>query len=313
MQTQSGAVVNKLLTNVSNGYFPTGFIAEKILPALYVPQTTGLIGKYSNNHLRIVATAHTGKGPYRQLEPITISSDTYNIADHGLQDIITENDQRNFELPYDAKMDSTLGLVMAHLISKEYALASVLGDTAVITQNVTLSGNDQYSVINHADSNPLEDKIVADNAIEAAVGGPSNTAIMSMKVFRALARNKNILGALGYTNYPPMGVNPQQLATILQVDNVLVSDASYNSAKEGQADSFSLIWGNNLIYARIFPPALRQKTLGYEMRKYGTKPREVREFDPIMPVKSLGVIVTDNYEQLILNATCAYLVKNAVA
>lgn len=313
MQTQSGAIVNKLLTNVSNGYFPSNFIAEKILPPVYVPQTTGLVGKYSNNHLRIVTTSHTGKGAYRQLEAVTVTSDTYSIDDHGLYDIITERDMRNFEKPFDAEMDSTVSLTLAHLIAKEYGLASVLTNPSVITQGTTLSGSSQYSNIDHADADPIADKIAADNAIEAAVGGPSNTAIMSSAVFRSLSRNHKILGALGYTQYPPMGVSQQQLATVLQVDQVLVSDAMYNSAKEGQTDVFASIWGKDLIYARIFAPALRQKTLGFEFRLSGTAPRQVYKFTPDMPVNSRGIIVTDNYDQNILNASCAYLIQDAVA
>lgn len=313
MQTQTGAIVSKLLTDVSNGYFPTGFIAEQILPPVYVAQTTGLVGKYTNNHLRIVTTIHTGKGPYRQLEAITVSSDTYSIEDHGLHDIITENDMRNFESPFDAEEDSTIALTLAHLIGKEYGLASTLTDPTVITQGTTLSGNSQYSNLDHADSTPLADKIVADNAIEDAVGGPSNTAIMSMKVFRYLSRHKDILGALGYTKYPPMGVSQAQLATVLQVERVLVSDAMYNAAVEGQSDDLQPIWGKDLIYARIFPPALRQKTLGFEFRKSGTMPRQTATFIPTMPLNARGVIVTDNYDQNILNATCAYLIQDAVA
>jgi hypothetical protein len=313
MQTTSGAIVSKLLTTASNGYFPKGFIAEEILPAVYVPQTTGKIGKYSNNHLRIVNTVHEGKGPYRQLEAITVSSDTYDIENHGLYDIITDKDMRNYEAPFDAEMDTTLALTLAHLIGKEYGLASALTNPSVITQGTTLSGDAQYNNIDHADSDPLVDKIVADNAIEAVCGAPSNTAIMSSKVFRYLSRHKKILGALGFTQYPPMGISKEQLATVLQVEKVLVGSAMYNSAKEGQADSLVSIWGKDLIYARIIDPQLREKTLGYEMRLTGTAARAVYKYNPVQPVNSKGVIVTDNYDQLILNATCAYLIQDAIA
>ena len=61
MKTQSGALVEKLLTNVSNQLIPEGYISELILPVLNVVQTTGLIGKYSNDHLRIIDTTVGGK------------------------------------------------------------------------------------------------------------------------------------------------------------------------------------------------------------------------------------------------------------
>ncbi|NDG31136.1 hypothetical protein EB118_13840, partial [bacterium] len=50
---QTKAIVDKLLTNVSNGIFPTGYIADKVLPQLSVKQKSGLIGAYGNNHLRL--------------------------------------------------------------------------------------------------------------------------------------------------------------------------------------------------------------------------------------------------------------------
>ena len=45
MSTQTRAIIDKLLTNVSNQLIPIGFIAEMILPALKVKQRTGKIGK----------------------------------------------------------------------------------------------------------------------------------------------------------------------------------------------------------------------------------------------------------------------------
>jgi len=45
--SQTKAMVNKLLTQVSNGIFPAGYIADKVLPQLTVKQMSGLIGSYS--------------------------------------------------------------------------------------------------------------------------------------------------------------------------------------------------------------------------------------------------------------------------
>lgn len=313
MQTQSGAIVSKLLTNISNGYVPEGYISELILPPVNVAQTTGKIGKYTNNHLRIVNAVHQGKGPYRQLEALTVSSDTYSIEDHGLHDIITENDRRNFEAPFDARRDTMMALSTALWLGKENALATSLTDPTVITQGQTLSGNSQYNNLDHADSTPIEDAITAHGTIEDAIGMPANTAIMSPKVARNLRYHQALLDKLGYKEDRPGGLSFEELARALEVDRVLVGRAMKNTAAEGQADSLSHVWGKDLIYARIEQPGLMQKTLGFEIRKSGTQPRQVFTYKPTMPVNSDGVIVTDNYDQLILNAECAYLIQDAVA
>lgn len=313
MQTQSGAIVSKLLTNVSNGYVPTGYIAEQVLPAIYVAQTTGKLGKYTNNHLRIVNTVHQGKGPYRQLESVTVSSDTYSIDDHGLFDIVTENDIRNYEQPFDAERDTSMALTTALALGKEYALASTLQNASVITNGTTLSGNAQYDNLDHADSTPLQDKLDADASIEAATGMQPNVAIMSPKVYRAMRFNAQLMKYLGFTEMRPNGLTTDELARALDLERILVGRAMYNAAKEGQSDDMQYVWGKDLIYARIEQPGLMQKTLGFEVRKTGTQPRQVYRFNPTMPVNSRGVIVSDNYDQLILNAAAAYLIQDAVS
>lgn len=315
MRTQDGAVVNKLLTNVSNGYFPAmdDFIAEQILPAISVAQTTGLIGKYSNNHLRIVNTVHKGKGNYQQLESITVTSDSYNIEDHGLFDVITENDMRNFEKPFDAEVDTTISLTLAQMLAKENGLATALRSTGTITQNTTLSGNAQYNNLSHADSKPLENKLVADAAIRDAIGRKPNTLIASEETIDNLRFHESLMDNLGFKFNRTGGMTVDELARALQVEKILIGKAMYNSAKEGQTDVLASIWGNDMIYAHIAKPGLRQKTLGFEFRKSGTTPRQVFKYTPTMPVNSRGVIVTDNYDQNLLEVNAAYLIKDAIA
>ncbi len=313
MRTQSGAIVNKLLTNVSNGYFPGSemYLAETILPSISVPQTTGLVGNYSNNHLRIVNTVHEGKGPYRQLESITVGSNMYNIEDHGLHDIITPKQLANFEAPFDAEQDTTLALTLAHYNAKEFGLATALQDPAVITQGKTLTGNARYSQISHDDSNPIEDNIEAHNAIRDATGMRANVAIMGGKTFDYMSRHHRLLDALGFTSLPEGGLSREALARVLNVERVLVGEAMYNASKQGQADDLRSHWGTDVVYARIGAPALRQKVLGFEFRLNGTSPRQTFRFTPNMPVNSRGIIVTDNYDQMILNAGAAYLIQDA--
>lgn len=313
MSTQDSAIVSKLLTNVSNGYFPEGFIAEQILPPVFVKQTTGLVGKYSNNHLRIVTTRHAGKGDYNMYSPITVDSDTYSIENHGLYDIITDVDMRNFEKPFDAEVDSTEALTLAHKLSKEYALASVLRNASTITQNTTLTGNNQYDNLSHADSTPLSDKIVAFAAVRDATGMKPNTLIASEEVIDNLLVHESLMDSLGFKYNRTGGMKLDELARSLGVKQILVGSAMYNSAAEGQTDSLTSIWGNDLLYAYIAPPRLRQKTLGFEFRLTGTKARQTYRYKPTMPVDSKGVIVTDNYDLNLLNVECAYLIVDAIA
>lgn len=313
--TQSRAIVDKLLTGVSNGIFPQGYISEQILTPISAVQWSGKIANYGNDHLRIVKTLHSGKGGYLRVEPVTRGSNTYNIEENALSHLIDERDFDNVEDPYDAREDATIGLTTMLWLAKEKALADTLMDPTVITNGTTLSGNNQYDNLSHADSTPLEDALTARGTIRDAIGMPPNAAIMSGKVADALRYHGQLLDSLGYKDNRPGGLNNDELARALNVDRVLVGDAVYNSAKEGQTDSITPVWAKDLIYAHVGGGTAKtrmQKVLGFEVRKAGTNPREVRRYVPEEPVNSEVVIVRDLYDQLITTAGAAYLVQDAI-
>ena len=121
--SQIKAIVDKLLTNVSQMYVPEGYISEDILPNLKVKQKTGKIGKYGLNHLRIVNSKMGGRGKAARFEPIVRDSDLYSIESHGLEGLVTEDDYDNVEEPFEAESDETLGLTSTLWTAKEYAIA----------------------------------------------------------------------------------------------------------------------------------------------------------------------------------------------
>lgn len=314
MALSDGAVQDKMLTKHSNKVTNEDgeFIAEDILPAVFERESTGKIARYGNGHLRIVNTVHQGKGNYNQIEAVTYSTDSYEILDHGLFDIVTARQMKNAQTPFDAMLDVTDALISLQQLAKEKALADTLTDGVTITQGVTLTGNNQYDNLTHADSTVTADRITAFGTVEDAIGVTPNVAIMNKKVFRNLRHHADLLDALGFKFNRKNGLSRQELADALEVDKILIGGAIYNTAKEGQTDAFSPVWGNHLIYAHISGTGKRKTTLGVEVRFNGNKPRSVSKFAPAMPVKSRGIIVTDEYDQLILDATTAYLIQDAI-
>jgi len=311
--SQNVAITDKFLTNASNMLLPAGYISEMILPAVRVKETTGKIANYGNGHLRIVNTVHVGEGEYARVESITRDSDSYSIEDHGLQGTITANDFANVEKPYDARIDETLALTTHLWLGKEKALADTLQDPTIITQGATLVGNAQYNNRDHADSNPIEDMQTARDTILDAAGVSINAAAMSRKVFNALRFHEQLLRNLGFTDSRAGSLSGAELAVALELDFIFVGDAIFNSAKQGQTAVIAPVWGKDLIYMKMGEPALRQKVLGWEIRKAGTTPRSVVRKSNFTPVGSEEVAVTDNYDQLILNTECAFLIQDAIA
>lgn len=310
--SQMKAIVDKLLTNVSSMYVPDGYISEKILPNLSVKQKSGKLGKYGLNHLRIVNAKMGGRGRAARFEPIVRDSDLYLVESHGLEGLVTEDDYDNVEEPFDAEKDETLGLTSTLWTAKEYAIASVLFDTAIITQNITLvAATDKYS--DYVNSTPLENFRDGQNAILDGSGKMPNQGIMSQKVFNTLKYHPAILRTLGYADNRAGTLKNAEIAHALGVDILHVGDAAFNNAKLGQADNLQQIWGDSiLMYYAPKTAAKYQQSLGYYITMKKRGPRRVYKFTVNNPPNSKGIIVQDDYQFALTNVKCAYLIKDAI-
>ena len=313
--TQESAIVDKLLTNVSQAIVPKGLVADQVLTKLSVDQTTGKIGKYGNGHLRIQAnTKIVGKARYPMIELVTRDSDTYDIEENGLSDIVTKKDYLNVEDPFNAEQDVAIALTTAMKLGREKALADTLTSTSIITNNTTLTGNNQYSNLSHADSTPLADGVEAHQSIRDAIGMKANTIIAPGAVRDYLSYHEAILDKLGFKDNRAGTLSDEELARAFGVERFLVAEAVYNSAKEGQADVIAPVWGKDMVYAYIDPSAGKyQKTLGYHMRLRSMADLQVYKNAVMNPPGATEVLVSNWFDDLIADVNCAYLIKNAIA
>lgn len=310
--SQLRALVDLLLTQASIGYFPKGYISEQVLPVVTHSMSSGKIGSYGKEYLRIENTVKGGRGKYRRVDVSVTNSTSFYIQGHGLEDIITKEDYKNKMLPFDAEKDKTIGLTHMLYLEKEQIVANALSDTSVITQNVTLAGSQQYS--DYLNSDPIADFNTARATIIDACGFPPNTAIMDYKVWNVLRFHPAMLDALGFKWAQPGGLSVDQLSTALGVEKLLIGNARYNSAKEGQTDSLSAVWGKNIVFAVIPDSAqVQQVSLGYMVRYDGEGPRRVYKYPENNPPESNVILVEDNYDALLTQPEAAYLIKSAIA
>lgn len=310
--SQMKAQVDKLLTGVSSGYFPKGYISEQVLPMVQSAQMSGLLGKYGTSHLRIENAVKGGRGKYRRVETQARSTQTFFIEGHGLEGFVSKDDYRNVEDPFDAEKDETDGVTTVLWLEKEKMLADTLTDTAVLTQNVTLAGGDQFSDYNNSD--PLAVITTAINAIIDGAGEEPNLIIMDLKVFRKIRFHPQLLDALGYKYNRPGGLKEQEIADALGIDKILVARARYESAKEGQASAMLPCWGKHIVLC-VAPESAskQQQSIGYMVRPIGSSPRKVYKEANFNPPGSTKILVEDEYDMLISNAFAGYLIKNAIA
>lgn len=312
MSTQMKGIIDPLLTEVSSMYQPKGCIADLLFPALKSAQYTGKLAGYGKDHLRIENTVVGGKGKYRRVESITRSTSGFEIEGHGLSGIVTKRDYKNVIDPFNAESDETTGLSTILMLEKEKGLSDALGDTAILTQNTTLVGGSQYS--DYANSKPIEDFNAAFNAVGDGCGMYPNVAIMDKKVYRALKYHPALLDFMGFKFNRPGGLSEEEVAKALDVEKIMVADAHYNSAKQGQTAVLASVWAKNIIFAVIPSKAEKyQISLGYNIRLEGSAPRKVYKQSLFNPPESTEILVEDEYDMVLSNVSAAYLIKDAIA
>lgn len=309
---QLKAIVDKLLTNVSQMYVPEGYISEMVLPLLESKQKTGKIGKYGKDHLRIEHSLSGGRGQYRRVEPIVRSSDSYSIESHGLEGMVTEDDYNNVEEPFSAEQDEVTGLSNLIWLNKEYALASTLTSTSVLTQNTTLVGTQQFS--DYANSDPIGVFKTARLAVYDGCGLPPNLAVVPWKVANTLAYSPQILDALGFAYNRAGQLSEAELAKAMGVDQILIPKAKYNSGKEGQSDSLADVWGDDIVMLYAPQKAGKYQTsLGYRVALSGQTQKRVFKYAINNPPNATGILCDDSYDFVITTVGAGYLIKDCLA
>jgi hypothetical protein len=307
--------VDRLLTNISLAYVNRNYIADLILPTVpNLKNDSGKIGSYSNDHLRVYSAKRSlYDTAQRRIEWTYSQDDNYNIEYFDLDGYVPDRLAEQTEAPFDAERDATLITQQSLMLEREVALASIMTDTSVLTQNVTLSGTSQFS--DYLNSTPEIVIRDAKTAVFNATGMEANRIAMSREVLVTLQLHPFFLDLNKGRNV--RAASEQDVIDILKTffgfTSVYIGNARYISTKQGQAETLSPVWNKDMvIFYTPESPSLMTNSFGYSFqlagRNYAVSKR--RE-----PNSDKGVLINVEHarDDKILIPTAGYLVKNAVA
>lgn len=306
MLTQRDVVVDPVLSNVSIRFSNEGFIAEQVMPIVRVAKQTGKYYQYDKANLRIDTTLRASGSGANEVD-YGLSTAAYSCDDHALKEFVPDEIQDQADAALNPLVDATENVTEKLMLDKEKKLADVMADTAVLTQNVTLAGTDQWS--DYTNSDPIGDVRTARTTVHQNIFRKPNTLVLSKEVFDILAEHPQVLERVKYSQ---LGIlTADLLARIFQVERVLVGEAGYNSADEGASDVLAYIWGKHAWVLYISPRvALKTVTFGWT---FTYKQRQVKRWRDEDREGTYVRVGKDNYDQKVVAATAAYLIKSAVA
>lgn len=260
--TQTDVHVDSILTATSVAYIQDteNFIAPQVFPSVPVDKQSDLYFIYSKGdwfrdeaEKRADSTESVGSG-------YTLSRDSYFADVYALHKDIGDQTRANTDDPLDADTDATLWLTQRMLLRQEIQWVSDFFTTGVWATDKT-GGTDFTRWDDFAGSDPIEDVEAAKETILGVTGKEPNTLVLGYSVFRKLKNHPDIVDRIKYTSSNV--VTTDLIAKYFELDRVLVSKAIKNTAKEGQANTFSFVAGKAAWLGYVNPSAgLRDATAG---------------------------------------------------
>lgn len=299
------------LSNLSVAFVPSNFIADDIYPV--VP-----VGKRSDKYFifdkgawfRVPNTRRAPNTAPRKVE-FSVSSDSYFSDNFALEEDIPWEDLTNADPGIDPRQTTAEHLTSLLKLDKEKRIANQVRSTSNVGCSTTLTGTDQWS--DFANSDPFTNISDGQDAVHGTTGKDVNVMAMGRPVWQKLKNHPDILDRLKITDTKM--VTKDLMARLFEVEKLLVGGAIENTAEEGQADSFSSVWGGDVFMAHVTPtPGMRQATFGYAFQWKPSNFPVPFAVSTIMDEHMRKDILSVEYyqDEKIVSAELGYLIKAAV-
>jgi hypothetical protein len=253
------------LTNMVIGFEPQGFIVQDIFPAVPVAKQSDVYYKWTKgDFFRIPDTVRAPKTKGRSVV-FNVSSDTYFAKNYALVHEEAFEDMANADQILKSRQKRVRALKNLLTLDWENRVASLITSGSNLGSYTTLSGTSQWS--DYANSDPVNDVETGKEAIRSTTGLDTNLMIIGHAAYRKLIHHPDILDRIKYVQKGV--VTADVLAAVFEVERILIGKAIKNTGEEELSDSFSDIWGDNVVLAHVTrapDPDGKDPSLGYAFR-----------------------------------------------
>lgn len=313
-------VVDPALTAIAIGYRNEAYtlIADQVLPRVTVGGEKFKWTKFNAGERLTVPNTRVGRtGAPNRVEFSGTEVDD-SVDDYGLDVPIPNSDiteaarlRAQGHSLYDPEAEAVEGLADLMLLDREVRIAGIVHNAATYAagRKVTLSGTSQLS--DYTNSTPIP---VLKTAIEGTLGPRPNTVVMGFSVWSKLSSHPHIVNAIR-GNLTNQGiVTREEFARLFEIKNLLVGESFVNTARKGQTEVLSRVWGKHIAVLHLNPMASRQRSLTFGFTaQYGSKVSGRIEDEDIGLQGGTRIRNGERIKELIVAQDCGYFIENAVA
>jgi len=242
------------------------FIADRLCPVVPVPTTTGKYFKFSNTEA-VRDDFDTIRAPVTKSNEIkrSYTEGTYACQQHGLCELIADEEMDNAAPPVDPERDSAALVTRKLRLGIEVRVVGKLMSATYITENGAAT-----AAWNAASGVKIEDDIDAAKLnVRKKAGVEPNTIVIPPHIAVAAKKDSEIRDLVKHTNSTLLvnGDLPPRLFGL----EVLIPTALYDEAAAGvAAASLDFLWDDNSVlvaYVEKGAPSKRSLSLAYQFRR----------------------------------------------
>jgi hypothetical protein len=259
--------IDALLTMLSLAYLqdPANFIAREMFPEISVPKQSNKIAEYNKDfflrdeaRLRAPATETFGGG----FEVTTTK--TYFCDNFGFHTDVPDEERKNYDAPFDPDADATSLVTEKMRLREEVAWANDFFKTSVWgTDIVGGTGFTKWS--DYGASDPIADVETGKEAIFSVTGRNPNKLAIGRAVWAKMKHHPDFIERIKFVM---KGVLTADIvASILEVERLLVAQAIQATSKEGQTGAYSYVFGKNGLLCYTPPRAGLRIPTAYIIRR----------------------------------------------
>lgn len=301
--------VQPYLTAIALAYRNESLIADAVMPRTPVNASDFKYMKYALADGFTLPDTKVGRKSKVNEVDFAATEVSASTEDYGLEDPIPQSDMDNAPPNYDPLGRAIEGITDLIMLDREKRVADLVFGTGnyAAGNKTTLAGTAQWS---DAGSDPLTAIL---NAMDGMVMRP-NVLVVGQSVYTKLRTHPNIVTAYYGTGASKGLVPGEALASLLELDEVLVGQSWLNSAKKGQTTTLGRVWGKHAALIRRDPLATTQNgratfgvTAEFGSRVAGSRP------DPDIGLRGgIRVRAGESVKELLLANDLGYLFTNAV-
>lgn len=216
------------------------YIANAVLPRLGVAKEAATISVTKRKNLTIPETKHANGATYNRIE-LYMDDMAYACVDHGLEGQITDRDREKYRDDFDCEIEKTAAIKIKMMLAREKRVKELVFNTSTWTGTALYT---DYSAApwDAAASAVIKQIQTGREKVRLNCGVPADSMIISESSFINLLNNTEIKAKFPGATVITEEMMRAQMGAIFGVLNLLVGQAVYNSADEGQDFTGAEIW-----------------------------------------------------------------------